>query len=69
MLPPWEWQVPEEKRGRRVRLSIVISTSVRPMFGRDPADIPGAVKLTRPKWIDFALPWENDVGLCYAYWR
>ena len=68
LLPPWEWSVPEDLRGRRLALSVKIATSARPMFGFDADETPGALPANRPKWVVTISP-ERDVGLVYAYWR
>lgn len=67
LFAPWRYMVPADMRGRRAKLEIAVTTSVRPMFGRESDDIPGALPSNKPDWVRTVAP--ESPGLRYARWE
>ena len=68
LFAPWRYPVPADLRGRRAKLEITVTTSVRPMFGKESDDVPGALPSNKPGWVKTIAP-ERNVGLNYARWE
>ena len=67
LLSPWRYDVPDELRGKKAMMEITVTTSVRPMFGAESDDVPGALPSEKPSWVKTIAP-ENNVGLLFARW-
>ncbi len=68
LFAPWRYPVPADLRGKRAKLEITVTTSVRPMFGKESDDVPGALPSNKPYWVQ-TIPPEFGVGLNYARWE
>ena len=68
LFAPWRYAVPADLRGKRMKLEITVTTSVRPMFGKESDDVPGALPSNKPGWVKTIAP-ERNVGLNYARWE
>ena len=68
LVAPWRYMVPDDLRGKSAKLEITVTTSVRPMFGKESDDIPGALPSNKPYWVKTIAP-ESDVGLNFARWE
>ena len=68
LFAPWRYAVPEDLSGKKAKLEIVLTTSVRPMFGKESDDIPGALPSNKPYWVKTIAP-ERNVGLNFARWE
>ena len=66
LIAPWRYQVPADLRGKRAKLEITLTTSVRPMFGKESDDVPGALPSNKPSWVQ-TIPGETP-GLFDARW-
>ena len=62
LFAPWRYAIPAELRGTRQSLEITVTTSVRPMFGAESDDVPGALPSQKPGWVK-TIPEEPDTGL------
>lgn len=68
LFAPWRYPVPADLRGKKAKLEIVVTTSVRPMFGKESDDVPGALPSNKPGWVKTIAP-ERNVGLNFATWE
>ena len=68
LFAPWRYPVPEDLRGKKAKLEIVVTTSVRPMFGKESDDVSGALPSNKPYWVQTIAP-ESGVGLNFACWE
>ena len=68
LVAPWRYTVLDDLRGKSAKLEITVTTSVRPMFGKESDDIPGALPSNKPYWVKTIAP-ESDVGLNFARWE
>ena len=68
LFAPWRYPVPTDLRGKKAKLEITVTTSVRPMFGKESDDVPGALPSNKPGWVKTIAP-ERNVGLNFATWE
>ena len=68
LFAPWRYAVPADIRGKRAKLEITVTTSVRPMFGKESDEVPGALPSNKPGWVKTISP-ESGVGLNFARWE
>lgn len=68
LFAPWCYPVPADLRGRRAKLEITVTTSVRPMFGKESDEVPGALPSDKPGWVKTIAP-ERGVGLDFVRWK
>jgi len=63
-IPPREWPIPDELKGKKLPLEVTLTTSIRPVFGPD--NVPGT-KLGQRLWSKTQLNAARS-GLCAASW-
>ena len=63
-IPPREWLIPDELKGKKLPLEVTLTTSIRPVFGPD--NVPGT-KLSQRLWSKTQLNAARS-GLCSASW-
>ena len=66
LMAPWRYSIPNDMRGKKAKLEITLTTSVRPMFGKESDDIKGALPSNKPNWVQ-TIPGETP-GLLDARW-
>ena len=68
LFAPWRYTIPKDMRGKKAKLEITVTTSVRPMFGKESDEVPGALPSNKPGWVKTIAP-ERGVGLAFAVWE